>query len=166
MEEIIKTFQIDWKLLIAQAINFAIVAGVLWWFAVKPLLKLMQNRTETIEKSLNDAQRIESELKATEERKAEEIVKAKQEAQKILATAQKQAEANKQEILTAAQDSLQQLKNKARQEIISAKEQMLGEVKTAVADLVVLTVEKVLSKELNKAEQEKIITETIKQIKA
>ena len=56
MEEIIKTFHIDWKLLIAQAVNFAIVVFALYKFAYKPLLKTMNERTAKIEQGLKDAE--------------------------------------------------------------------------------------------------------------
>ena len=59
MESIIKTFHIDWKLMIAQIINFAIVVGIIWYFAIRPLIKKMTERTKTIEKSLEDAKKIE-----------------------------------------------------------------------------------------------------------
>ena len=62
MEELIQTFHIDWKLLIAQLINFAIVLFVLWKFAIKPLSKTMDKRTNDIEKSIDDAKKIEENL--------------------------------------------------------------------------------------------------------
>ena len=41
MDELVKTFHIDWKLIIAQTVNFTIVLGVLWYFAFKPLMKVI-----------------------------------------------------------------------------------------------------------------------------
>ena len=55
MDSLISTFHIDWHLIVAQAVNFAIVFAVLYWFALKPLGKLMEERKETIEKGLADA---------------------------------------------------------------------------------------------------------------
>ena len=55
MDSIISTFHIDWKIIIAQAVNFAIVLAVLYFFALKPLNKLMAERAEKIAKRVNDA---------------------------------------------------------------------------------------------------------------
>ena len=55
MESIISTFHIDWKIIIAQVINFAIVFVVLYIFALKPLSKLMKERSEKIAKGIDDA---------------------------------------------------------------------------------------------------------------
>ena len=55
MESIVSTFHIDWKIIIAQAVNFGIVFTVLYIFALKPLSKLMSERSERIAKGVNDA---------------------------------------------------------------------------------------------------------------
>ena len=69
MQELITTFHIDWKLLIAQIVNFGLVLFVLWKFAIKPLSKVMADRSKEIEKSLDDAKQIRDNLtKSHEER--------------------------------------------------------------------------------------------------
>ena len=68
MESIISTFHIDWKIIIAQAFNFGVVFAVLYIYALKPIAKLMSERSGKIEAGINDAKK-SSELlqKATEE---------------------------------------------------------------------------------------------------
>ena len=70
MDSIISTFHIDWKIIIAQAVNFGVVFVVLYIFALKPLSKLMAERGERIETGIENAKK-SSELlrKATEEYK-------------------------------------------------------------------------------------------------
>ena len=92
MEELVKTFHIDWKLLIAQIINFGIVLGVLWYFALKPLMKVMNKRSGDIEQSLKNAEEIEKKLTAAGETKDQMITDAKKESQVILENASKEAE--------------------------------------------------------------------------
>ena len=77
MDSLIETFHIDTKLLLAQAINFAIVFAVLYFFALKPLMKAMGERTEKIEKSLDDAKKVEEKLAKTEEDYSKELSNAK-----------------------------------------------------------------------------------------
>ena len=151
--------------MIAQVINFAIVLVALWYLAAKPLLKMMDARTKKVAKSLKDAEKIEADLKATEERKKAEIVKAKKEAQQIMEKANQTAEKNKQEIIAVAQSEVNDLQAKTKGEIEEAKQQMLTEVKVEVADLVVATTKKVIGKELNSAEQKELIQKTIKEAK-
>ena len=91
MESIISTFHIDWKIIIAQAINFAVVFVVLYIFALKPLSKLMAERGEKIAKGIDDAKKSNELLqKAAEEYKENTIklqhisIDAKKELQKDL----------------------------------------------------------------------------------
>ena len=52
MDSLITTFHIDWKIVIAQVINFGIVFAVLYFFALKPLSKLMKEREDIISKAI------------------------------------------------------------------------------------------------------------------
>jgi len=74
MDSIISTFHIDWKIIIAQAINFGIVFTILYVYALKPLSKLMAERGEKIQTGIKDA-KASSELlqKAAEEYKQNTI---------------------------------------------------------------------------------------------
>ena len=76
MEQIIETFHLDIKLLLAQAINFAIVFAVLYYFVIKPLTKVMAERSRKIEKSLEDAEKVEKRLEQTEEEYNKKILEA------------------------------------------------------------------------------------------
>ena len=68
MDEFIATFHIDWKLMLAQAVNFGLVFLVFYLLAAKPLSKLMKDRTGEISKGLDDAKKSNELLqKATEE---------------------------------------------------------------------------------------------------
>src|SRR3989338_6746138 len=68
MSSIISTFHIDWKIIIAQAVNFGVVFTVLYIFALKPLSKLMAERGEKIKTGINDAKKYSEMLqKASEE---------------------------------------------------------------------------------------------------
>ena len=68
MDSIISTFHIDWKIIIAQAINFGVVFVVLYIFALKPLSKLMAERSEKIKKGIDDAKKSDELLQKAERR--------------------------------------------------------------------------------------------------
>ena len=102
MESIISTFHIDWKIIIAQAINFAVVFVVLYIFALKPLSKLMAERSEKIAKGIDDAKTNEKLLSETREEYEAALVKARSEANKIFQDGKKEAEAKKALMLEEA----------------------------------------------------------------
>src|SRR3989344_697952 len=95
MESIISTFHIDWKIIIAQMVNFAVVFAVLYVFALKPLGKLMKERSEKIGQGLNDAKTNAKLLEETNKKYDEMLAKAKIEATNIFNQGKKEGEAEK-----------------------------------------------------------------------
>ncbi|MFA5134396.1 MAG: F0F1 ATP synthase subunit B [Patescibacteria group bacterium] len=165
MDELVKTFHIDWKLLIAQVINFGIVLGVLWYFALKPLMKVMQKRSNDIDKSLKQAKEIEQKLSEAEQSKEKIIIEAKQEAQIIMEQTNKQAEAVKGEKLAQTRAEMDKLAAKARADLQAEKEKMLAEAKVSVADLVVAAAEKVIKKNVDTETNRKLVEDAVKEMK-
>ena len=67
-------FGLNWPLFIAQAINFTVVAWIIWKFAFKGILSKMEVREKEISDSLKNAEMIKFQLEETE-RKQEETLK-------------------------------------------------------------------------------------------
>ncbi|MDP2830468.1 MAG: F0F1 ATP synthase subunit B [bacterium] len=162
MDSLIETFHIDIKLLIAQIINFAIVFCVLYFFALKPLMRIMGDRTKKIEKSIDDAKRIEEKLARSEEEYKKEIVRARKEAEVILEKAEQRAEERKQETITKTKEEIGQIINQEKAKIQQEKAKTLKEIKKEVADLVVASVEKVLSERMDGGKDAELIKRMVK----
>ncbi len=161
MESLIETFHIDIKLLVAQVINFAIVISVLYFFALKPLIKIMRDRTVKIEKSLEDAKKIDVKLDKTGREYREAIARAKKEASEILAKTREQAENKKQTIIGEAQTEIGRMVSNEKIKLQREKAKILKEVKADVAGLVVASVAKVLEKKVDDKEDKKLIKKLI-----
>jgi len=162
MESLISTFHIDFKLFIAQLVNFAIVFSVLYFFAFKPLVKTMSERTEKIDKSLKDADEIEKRLALTETEQTEIIGAAKKQANLIIEEADKRGEERKAELIIKAKEEIAQVINNEKAKLSRDKEETLKEIKKEVADLVVLTVEKLLSEKMTGDKDRELIKKLLK----
>ena len=162
MGSLVETFHIDIKLLIAQAINFAIVFGVLYFFVLKPLMKVMGDRTKTIEKGLDDAKKIEKNLAKAEEDYKGKINEAKKEASGILTKAMEAAESRKKETVNKAKEEIGQVINQEKAKIQAEKGAVLKEIKKEVADLVVASLEKILKEKIDHKKDKEIIRELVK----
>lgn len=146
MDELIKIFHIDWKLMLAQLINFAIVVGILWKLALKPLLKIMDERADKISASLDQAKQIETELKALDEKRAAADLKAKAEAQVIIKEAQAVAEAKRQELMVQVKEETARTLEQAREALIAEQAKAMAAVRQQAARLVTQAVTKILTK--------------------
>ncbi|MFA5359088.1 MAG: F0F1 ATP synthase subunit B [Patescibacteria group bacterium] len=165
MESLIETFHLDVKLVIAQLVNFVIVLLVLWFFALKPLLKTMNERSAKIEKSLRDAQEIEERVKSSKKEREEKIAEIKRESLEILAQTQVQAEENRKETINKTKEDVAKLVNQGKEQLAAEKDKMVSAAKTEVADLVVAVTKKVLGSALTKDIDKKVIEDAIEKIK-
>ena len=59
IESIASTFGVDWPHLGAQIVSFAIVCGVLYALAYKPILRMLEARRQQIASGLANAEKIE-----------------------------------------------------------------------------------------------------------
>lgn len=155
---------IDYKLIIAQAVNFVLLLVILQRLAYKPVLKMLNDRTEKIDKSLKQAQKIEEELKNTEETKIAEIKKAKEEAQKIIKEAQDAAEKKLQETLVKTKAKTKEIVENAKQEIRSEKEKSVAEAKKEIADVSILIAKKIIGKNIDENKEKDLIDNVLRKI--
>ncbi len=151
MDSIISTFHIDWKIIVAQAINFAVVFVVLYLFALKPLNKLMAERAEKISKGISDAKMSSEILEKT--RKESQIIlsKTRIESNKLFQDGKKDLEKLKAETMEEIKvDAEEWQKNRVKQMQID-KKNLVESVKDEVTKLAMLATEKILSskKDLN-----------------
>ena len=114
MSELIKHFGIDWKLLAAQVVNFAILLFLLKRFAYKPILGMLKKRREEIEKGLKFTKDAETKLNLIGEEREEVLKTARQEALKIVGDAEHTGRIRKDEALTKAAELLAELGLEAR----------------------------------------------------
>lgn len=144
MDSLITTFHIDWKIIIAQAINFGIVFAVLFFFAIKPLRKLMAERAGKISKGIDDARENASLLKATTEEYEKALAKARIEVNELFEKGKKEAENKKVEMLEKAQKEMIAIVENGKKIIEAERVKMLSEVKDQVAGLVLQATEKIV----------------------
>ena len=151
--EIFQRFDVTWPTLIAQMVNFLLVALVLYKFAVKPIIATLDERQQKIAEGLQYAEEMKDQLAATERERSEKVQEAAAEAQRILGETREQAkemiEAKTQEAAAQAEAIIR----KASEATELERQKMLSEVRQEVARLVVETSAKVLTRELSADEK-------------
>ena len=145
MGSLITIFHIDWKIIIAQVINFAVVFLVLYLFALKPLTKLMSEREGKIKKGVTDANANALMLEKTQKEYAEVLNKAKAEAHEFFMQGKREAEAKKAEMLETAKAEVASLILNGQKSLEAEKVKIVGEAKKDIASLVIKATEKVLT---------------------
>lgn len=164
MIELLHKLGIDWRLIIAQMVNFFILLGLLYKFVYKPLLKMLEERRERVEKSIDQAKQIEANMaRATRERQ-EEIAKARAESGRIVEEAKLAATAYRNKLIVEAQAEAEKIVKQAQSILATEKSAMLAEAKTELADLVVATTEKVLRGAMTETINRQYVEKTLKEL--
>ncbi len=147
MEEFISTFHIDWKLMIAQVINFALVLVAIYFLAAKPLKKLIKDRTSEIETGLINAKDNAVLIEKTKKEYAEALTNARIEAQKVFDEGKKEAMAKKEAMLSDAKIEVENIIANGKKTLEADKAKMVEDAKKELASLALLAAEKIMAKE-------------------
>jgi F-type H+-transporting ATPase subunit b len=145
MEGIVHTFGIDWKLLLAQAVNFFILLVVLRAVAYKPLLELLRKRQKTIEAGLDKAREADERLSSVQHIELTMTKNAEEKGRGIIhdaeAKAQKTMEAILEEAHTKEELVLREAHRRAEAEKSALMEEAAKEAAGMVKEILVRTVQ-------------------------
>lgn len=161
----IGTLGLNWKLFLAQLVNFAIVLFILWKWVFKPVAGALEQRRLRVEASVKQAEEIERRMNEFKAWQEQEMQKARREAEGVLEKAAVMAESAKQETIESARAEVDKIMAKTKQTIEAEKQQMLGEVRAELAEIVSLATEKILMAKLDERKDKELINNVLKAVK-
>lgn len=153
VHELVTKFGIDGVNVAMQLVSFAILAFVLYRFAIKPTLATMDERNKQIEAGLKNAEATTAKLAEANAAAAAQLKAAQIEANKIVDEARKASKELAEREAAAATERANALVVKAQQAIELEHKKMLADARTEIARLVVATTERVLAKKLTDADR-------------
>jgi F-type H+-transporting ATPase subunit b len=166
IQRIATTFGVDGPHLLAQIVSFSIMCAVLYRWAYKPVLKVLEDRRRDIALGQANAQQIKAELARTEAQRQQVILNANTEATKLIeearAAAARVQDRETQKALAEAEQILSKSKEAAAQDYA----RMLGDLKGEVGRLVAETTASVTGKILTADDQRRLAEETAQHLQA
>lgn len=145
MESLLAVFGVNWKLLLAQGVNFALLLAVLSYFLYKPVLRMIDERREKIAEGVRTAEAASMRL-AEAQKKGDGIVgDASREAETLVKTARARAEEKGVEIIKSAEARAQSALSDASARAEEAKRQAIKESEKEITRAAMLAAEKILS---------------------
>jgi F-type H+-transporting ATPase subunit b len=166
IKQVADTFGVDWSHLIAQVISFVIVCALLYFFAYKRVLAILEARRVRITEGLANAEKIKLELGRTEAQRAEVLAQANEQAARFIEEARRAAARLREEETQKAIAATEQIIAQARRAAEADHARMLAELKREVGRLVVKTTTVVTGKVLNTQDQQRLAEEAAQQISA
>jgi F-type H+-transporting ATPase subunit b len=155
-DSILNTFGhmgVDWRLIVMNAVNFGIVAAIIYYFGFRPVLKTMDERKAKIDAGLKYAEEMKIKLAEAEQKQAEIIKEARQQAQEIVEQSRNAAKALEERQTKETAARIEQMLAHGREAIELERRKAFDELRGEVARLVVETTAKVLSRDLSDAER-------------
>jgi F-type H+-transporting ATPase subunit b len=144
--------------------TFLVLVALLAKFAWRPLLEALDKRQEAIRKSLDDAQKARQELERLGVESQRILAAARTEADKILSATRSDANRFREELKQKAQTEAAGIVKNAERQIELETARALQQIRTEAVELSVAIASKLLARNLSKADNERLIEETFKQI--
>ena len=166
VEEIARTFGVDWPHLIAQTVSFGIVCALLYWLAYKPILTMLAQRREQIAQGLANAAKIKAELDETERRRQEILAQARAEGATLVEDAHAAAARLQAQEAQRATATAEHIITKAHEAAALDREQMLADLRREIGRLVLQTTAAVTGKVLTPDDQRRLSEETARELRS
>lgn len=159
-----KLFPNPWDAL-AVFLAFVILLIVVFYFAYKPLKKLIQKRADYVDGKLRNAEQSEKDALAKVEEAKLEVKNSHQEALAIVEQAKVDAEQERIRIKEKGKEEADQEVKRAKLEIEQEIEKSKDEIHSQIVDVAFDASKKVLSREVKDKDNEKLINQFIEDLK-
>ncbi len=148
MNELLTAFGVNWKLLLVQGVNFALLLAVLSYFLYKPVLRMIDERRQKIAESVKTAEDAKRRLELAKTQSDKIVGDASKEAEVLVKAASSRAREREIEILKGAEARADGIISDAAARAEEAKRQAIKESEREIARAAMLAAEKILRKSL------------------
>lgn len=149
---------------VAQICNLFIQMYLIKRFLFKPVHEILEKRRASADAEIIQAEETKAKAEAIRAEYERNMQDARQKANEILDSARNTAAIQSEKILKEAQDQTFAMKNKAEKEIAQEKKKAVNEVKGEIGDMAVEIAGKVIEREINEKDHEKLIDEFISNV--
>lgn len=145
-------------------ITFFLATFLLYKYAWKPILTALDKREEGIQKSLDDAERIQAELTQLDDKKKEVLQEANNQAKEIVAGARKGATEAARVIENKAKEEAQIMLTNARREISAETNKARAVLRKESSELAVNLAGKIIGENLDDERNRKLTQKFIEEL--
>lgn len=149
--------------LLAQIIGFAVLLAIMRMIAYKPILGMMDQRSQRIREGLEAAEKMKEQAAQADVTVQKRLEEARQEGQGFIGQAQQIANRIQEDSRQQAQAEGESLLARARNEISLERDEAIAQIRREFADLTIAAAEKVIGQSLDKKSHERLIEEVLAQ---
>ena len=138
-------------------LNFLALFFVLKHFLYGPVMKMIHGRQKEIEDKFAQADDAEAKAKAMETEYQEKLTAASETGEQIVRDAVARGQRREEEILRQANADASAIMDKASADIAMEKKKAINDAKDEISDIAMSIAEKVVARELNASDHEKLV---------
>jgi len=158
--------QLDPGLYIWTIVVFLVLLALLGKFAWRPLLEALDARQESIRRSLDDAAKAKQELERLQVESQRILAEARAEADTIVARTREDANRLRDEMRAKAQQESANIVKNAQKQIEFETARAVQQIRHEAVDLSIAIASKLLQRNVSRADNERLIEDTFKQLEA
>ena len=128
---------------------FFVVLFALWKFGYPSIKKGLEDRTNRIRESIDEADRAKAEGQAVLADYQRQLADAKSEANRIIDEARQAADAVRADLVARAEAEVAELRTRAREEVEAAKTRAVADLQAQVGDLTIELAEKIVGRSID-----------------
>ena len=132
-------------------------------FPDKPITKKLDERSQKIKESMEQAESIKEQTTRTEEEIKKQLEAASKQGQERIAKAAQIGEETKQKAQQEAKQEAEALITRARDEIQRERDEAIGELRKEFADLTIMAAEKVIDRSLDRKTHRQLIDKVLEE---
>lgn len=134
--------------LVSQTVTFLIALFIVWKFGWKPMVAFMNDRTEKVRKTLDEAENAKQSIARLEADYRAKLEAVEQKSAELVAQARSEAAKAKEEIMKAAHLEATELQKKSRDQLEADRRRVMAEMRADVVALSMAVAEKALGEPL------------------
>lgn len=152
---------VDPQSLLVYLVNFAVLAVILYFFAYKRILGVLDARSAKIKDSLEEADRVRLDAQEQQSQMQRTLDEGRQEGQRVLQDAREAAERYREQQQGQARAQADEMLERARNEIHSEREAALEQIRAQFAGLAVTAAERIIRRSLDENTHRDLIDEVL-----
>jgi F-type H+-transporting ATPase subunit b len=149
--------------LITQVVGFVAIVVLLTWLLYKPLLRVLDQRSERIRESLEASERAREEAAKSQEEMQQQLEESRAEGQQLISQARDVADRFREEELAKAREEISAQRSRAEADIQRERDAAVEDIRREFAGLAVTAAERVVRRSLDDDGHEELIEQVLRE---
>lgn len=147
--------------MVAQVLNFLILAAILRALAYKPVARMLQQRSDKIKETIEKADADKKAAEETLKQYKSQLADAQRRAQEIVDKAEITARQERDALVAETKKEIDRMKQNAQAEIENERNRAFEQMKAEIVSLSLAAAEKIVAKNLSSKENDKLVSDFI-----